>query len=435
MEEIRGWLSGSKGQRYLATGEGWFELVDTEGSPFRLNGNIDRRPARLVGERSDAGVFVVHELKMVGEVSGDRRPAFVVRPPDVVRRAGNARLAVDRLLAERGLTPIMLPTIWSVSREYGEEELGVTHTQLDDDLVLLQSPEFPMYASLAMGIGAFSCWGRSFRFEAGDTGRHLMEFEQIDIGFSLGDLPEMMTLVEDIVRVTAKEIGVAVSLQAFPTKLPEQSQTGAAFGMSVYEFHRRVPPAATELVIRRLGAVGAQVEVISDDPLTLAVTTSDSAIETRVSEVIDSTRRILTSELPPMELRPWWRTPLPLTWEDDEDAERSEYQIRAITSARTTGPDGSTWAAEAELYIGDLEVGHAGVFADHDTFLQNIADAGVSPSRYDWLVPMLRDAPPGMIKVGIGWERLVTALIGGQPADAQLFPRLGGGRLRQELPI
>lgn len=80
MEEIRGWLSGSKGQRYLATGEGWFELVDTEGSPFRLNGNIDRRPARLVGERSDAGVFVVHELKMVGEVSGDRRPAFVVRP-------------------------------------------------------------------------------------------------------------------------------------------------------------------------------------------------------------------------------------------------------------------------------------------------------------------------------------------------------------------
>ena len=435
VEEIRGWLSGSKGQRYLATDEGWFELVDSEGGSWHVNGDIDRRPARLLGERLGAGVFAVYKLKVIGDVSCAQRPAFVVRPPDVVRKAGNARLAVDRLLAERGFSRLMLPTLWSVSREYGQEELGVTHSQLSKNLVLLQSPEFPMYAALAMGIGAFYCWGRSFRFEADDAGRHLMEFEQIDIGLSLGDLPEMMSLVEDVVRVTAKELGVTVSGCAFPKKAPQQHTVVNTSDASVYKFHHRVPQLAIDLVVRRLRGLGAKVEVISDTPPTLVVATSDPAVEVQVSKEFDSAHRILNSAQSPIELHPWWRTPLSLRWDDENDAERSEYRIRAITSARTKGPDGSDSLAEAELYIDDLEVGHAGMFADYRTFLQNLEDAGAPLSRYDWLLPMLQDAPPGMVKVGIGWERLVTALLGGQVAEAQLFPRNGRGHLHQNFPI
>jgi hypothetical protein len=53
----------------------------------------------------------------------------------------------------------------------------------------------------------------------------------------------------------------------------------------------------------------------------------------------------------------------------------------------------------------------------------------VHDDRFAWLLPMLDSAPPGMAKVGIGWERLLGALLGGaEPARFQLFPRSGTGQ-------
>jgi hypothetical protein len=194
-----------------------------------------------------------------------------------------------------------------------------------------------------------------------------------------------------------------------------------------------MPSEAVDLVVRRLRQVGADARIVEQSPATLAVIASDRAIASKAAEVIDKVERIMGA-LPQAPLRPWWRSPLSWGWEDELASARSEHKIRAITSARTQDENGVDCAAEAELYVDGIEVAHAGIFADRETFLRNLSEAGAPPSRYEWLVPVLQGAPPGMVKVGIGWERLVASLVRDiAPSDVQLFPRLGSGQLLSPL--
>lgn len=434
MEELRGWLSGSKGRRYLATDEGWFELFHPDGRSWSINGDSDRRPARLSGERMDRARFAVHRVLNVG-TAGSRRPPFVVTPPPTLRLAARARAAVERELQSRGIPQVMLPSLWTSAREYGEQEMSLAHADLAEELVLLQSPEFPMYAALAMGVGAFYCWGRSYRIETVESVRHLMEFEQLDIGFTHAALPEMLELVESLVRVAANELGADVADEPFVVCSNKNAPDHGA-GMSLVRLHPSVPPAAVDLIVRRLWQIGANARIVEQSPPIVAVDAHEDAVAAEAAKVIDSVNRIMASELPRPPLRPWWRSPLSLVWEDELDSTRSEHKIRAITSARMRGEMGEEHAEEAELYVDDVEIAHAGLLADRETFLRNLRDAAAPPDRYEWLIPLLESAPPGMVKVGVGWERLVAALLRDvAPTDVQLFPRLGSGRLLRPLPF
>lgn len=430
MEELRGWLSGSKGQRYLATDEGWFELVNPDGSSWTLQGDFDRQSASLLGERVTSTRFMVRDVKRRATRAG-QRPPFVATPPLAVHMASRARAAAGRFLQERGLPNVMLPTLWTVSREYGEEELSASHPAMAERLSLLQSPEFPMYATLAMGVGSFYCWGRSYRFDEAGSTQHLMEFEQIDIGFAHGELQDMLDLVEGLVRAVSSALGIMLAPESFPIRLaPEPGR--ARVGTSLVELPDSLPPEALDLILRRLREVGSEATLMQGSPTLISVTANDEDVERSAAQVLDSVRRITAGSSAITPLRPWWRSPLPLQWGEDPESSRSEYDIRAITSARVTNDLGVDWVAEAELYLDGLEIAHAGVFADLDTFLRNLDEAGTSRDRYAWLIPFLEDAPPGMVKVGIGWERLIAAILGNcTPADVQLFPRLGDGALRR----
>ena len=233
------------------------------------------------------------------------------------------------------------------------------------------------------------------------------------------------------IRVVAETLGTKLLPGRFPVQNHHTSRPMS--GISALQLHEATPSAAVEIIMRRLREVGAGVRLLDEAVPTLVIETPDEATAERAAAVMDSVERLTTNELPHAGTQPLWESPLPLEWDEREGAVQSEHKIRSLTSARVLDAAGTEWIAEAELYIRGIEVAHAGVFADHETFLRNVRDAEVPSSRHDWLVPMLEAAPPGMVKVGIGWERLVTVLAGGGDAmEAQLFPRLGSGQLLRQ---
>jgi elongation factor P--beta-lysine ligase len=420
-DSVCGWVVQDKGLRYLATDHGWLELVGDDGKPARLSGLRHGSSVRLRGRRLTRSAFVVTEVVSSGPPAA-RRPRFVVSPPDRVFLAAEARYAVDRYLHELGYPQVTLPTLWSLSREYGEEELRATHTGLGTDLYLLQSPEFTMYAAVAGGVERYYAWGRCYRYEESEpASRYLMEFEQIDIACAHLSLPEMLQLTEGVVRCVADVLGTPLAPDAFAVRAqaPDALETD---GLMLLDLPATLPTRAREVFRRRLEQVGAEVEELGDGGQ-LAVRVIGDPHE--VARIVDIAERIVGAQLPASHA-PVWRSPLPVE-PDPEDAGCSEYAEGSITSARVV-VNGRTMAEEAELYLSGYEIAHAGIFADAAQFRRNIGAAGVRDGRFDWLLPMLDHAPPRMAKVGIGWERLLGALLGGvEPAGFQLFPRSGTG--------
>lgn len=427
METLRGWLSVTKGKTYLASEKGWFELICDDNTPWSSPVVEDRNSIRISGERRDLIKFVVVSIDSMG-APVKRRPVFAINGPDIVLKASKARLAVSRFLDQRDIPEVMLPAIWTLSREYGQEEIAITHPNLKRPLFLMQSPEFPMYTALALGIGAFHCWGRCFRYEELSP-CHLMEFEQVDIGFSHGTLGEIMSLVEDIVRVVGDALGVEVTPKKYEIRASSGFNKTAIRDADerIIVFKEFVPSEAADVIVNRMRSVGAFAQILSTEPLILAVRASDSDVHNEVNRVLDSVTRIMSSQTASNTIRPWWLSEIPVRWEDPVSARISEYHIRSITSGRRTSEEGTEFTDEAELYINDVEVAHAGRFADSNEFLRNIEEGDVDSTRFSWIHPLLESAPVGMVKVGIGWERLVASLLEVDPMEVQLFPRRGNG--------
>jgi hypothetical protein len=425
---VAGWLILDKGNRYLSNDRGTISLTSADtGRPW-WRGLGTMCAVVVAGQWQDETTFQVDEVVTARPGAGQRRPRFVATPAANLYTISRARLAVDTLLHDRGLAQIFLPTIWRPSSEYGEEEIAVAHSlwSSDERPVLLQSPEFPMYAALTEGISAFYSWGRCYRYEQEATTQHLMEFEQVDIGLSFSDLAEMMALTEDIVRLVAAELGVA--LGDFQTRSPADADTSV--DASVLTFPASMPSTAFAVIGKRLEVLGVEwtdLSVAGSDTVRWALAGGE---HTDVAHVVDTVEALVTSVLGYRrpDLNPTWRTPLPRAWEDE--GQFSSYAIRGITSKRVDGS--ADLIEEAELYLAGVEVAHAGVFASGPEFDQNIADAQVPglADRYAWLRPTMDNAPPGLTKVGIGWERLVSTLLGlDSPALAQPFPRMSDGTL------
>ena len=418
--DLQGWIVRDKGLTYLASDHGWLELHDADGRPWGSAGLRHQTPVRLIGRRKGAAV-VVERLVSAGTPSA-RRPPFVVNPPDRLFLADRARRAAHEVLAADGFLGLTLPSAWTLSREYGEEELRISHSRLGRELFLLQSPEFPMYAALAGGIGRFFGWGRCFRFDEGEpASRYLMEFEQIDIGGAHMELTEMMALTERVVRAVAEAIGVPIDPGAFEVRCtPPVARDEGGTDLLVLSLPASFPSRARALVLERLHRARCTVEVLGDRDL--AVRWAGDSAEVR--RVVDAVDRIAATRSDASEA-PRWESPLPL-----EPGPGSEYTVGAITSARRTMPDGTSRAEEAELYLFGCEIAHAGLFADAAQFRANLDEAGVTDGRFDWLLALLEDAPPRMAKVGIGWERLLGSLLGGvEPASFLPFPRSGTGHV------
>lgn len=415
-----GWAVVSGGVRYLATDRGWLELVDNAGLPFHHPDLRDGRSLRVSGRPLDDVRFLVEKID-TSSAGSSTAPRFVTRPPTSIYRASEARLAVDRFLAEAGYPQVFLPAMWLPSREYGEDEFEVSYCGDPLGLVLLQSSELPMFALLAEGVERFQSWTRCFRHESERSPQHLIEFEQLVFGSSHTTLDEIMDLTEAIVSVVAASLGVPATPPAWRSAEPPWARATE----SAVEIPSAVPVAAVKVLQVRLEALGAVVSIETHPDGQALVVRGVAAEHSATAEAyLASARRIFgAAGANDVSLR-WW-APLPRRWLPEEES-ASAHPIRSITAAMIEGGafDGSDAIDEAELFLNGAEVAHAGIFADTAGLIRNLEDASAPVERYGWLVDRLESAPPLLATVGIGWERLIGALLGEPEIDAlQAYPK------------
>lgn len=452
MERMAGWLIRDKGTDYLATMRGWIEL---EGVP---RGLPREAPAMVFGERTEPTRLTVAKIEVDASAAAGtrRRPRLAVRPAGHLSTASRLRRAAREWLVERGFDEIALPMIWARSEEYGAEEFQLRHSRIGDiDLRILQSPEFPLYTALAEGLDRSFTFGRCFRYEAGDgaasSEHYLMEFEQLVFATTFEGLGDCMVRVEELIRALAKAVGVDLDDVDFLVSAPEGMSDVTTNGRAV-ELERVAlftvpatwPAAARRILLDRLEQAGASVIVLDgdDDAMQRGGTEVRLAVETgedlaaAVHRILDTAASYVMpggqiSAAVALQWNPAWEAYLPLEWREGEQSE-SAYPVRSITSRRETDADGNERIADAELYLKGIEVAHVRAYADRAQFEGNLGKAGITDpeGRFGYLLTALESAPPGMVGMFIGWERLLTVLEGLLATqDAQLYPRDGTGRL------
>ncbi|WP_158299787.1 amino acid--tRNA ligase-related protein [Glycomyces paridis] len=451
MERLAGWLIRDKGTDYLATMRGWIEL---DGVPRGL----PRETAAVVfGTRTEAARFTVEKIEADAAGSGARRrPRLAVRPAGHLSSAARLRRTARAWLEERGFEEIVLPMAWARSEEYGAEEFRLSHSRIGDlDLRVLQSPEFPLYTALAEGLDRSYTFGRCMRFESGDgaaaSEHYLMEFEQLVFATTFEGLGACMAQVEDLVRTLSKAAGVDLGEVDFTVSAPQGMPDVAATGRQVpleqvtlFTVPATWSAAARRVLVERLERAGAAVIVLEGEEsalerpgaeVRLAIEAGEADAAT-VHRVLDTAASYVMpgADVPAavaLQWNPAWEAYLPLSWGEGEGG-GSAYPVRSITSRRETGPDGGERIADAELYLKGIEVAHVRAYANRDQFEENLRLAGIEDAqeRYGYLSEALESAPPGMVGMFIGWERLLTVLEGLLSTQrAQLYARDGVGRL------
>ncbi|WP_298229609.1 amino acid--tRNA ligase-related protein [Gryllotalpicola sp.] len=419
---VSGWIVASGGKRYLATDSGWFELLTAAGTTYKAPELRDGIPAKLLGSFSGPTTFLVDDVLSAGtRPSGP--PRFAVHPSQVLKRMSSVRAAIERHLQELGLTYVMLPSVWTPSREYGEDEYALTYKGSETGLIFLQSDEFPLYGLLADGFGPFYSWGRCLRHESAASRMHLFEFEQLNIGAPHTSLPEMMAIVESVVLVAADVLGVKISRNFERSKVPPESGLRAG-DLDTLLVPENTPQAAIDVLLRGIRDVGGVVSLEGTPTGRVVRLAADQAENERARARLQTAARVFDANNSGELSTRWW-THMPRGWLEAEETP-SDHGVRSITGARSAEPafDGSDAIEECELYIDGVEVAHAGILATAEEFQENVLDAGAPRHHYQWLVEKLDKAPPSMAKVGIGWERLVAALVGGPDlSEFQVYSR------------
>ncbi|MCM0638962.1 amino acid--tRNA ligase-related protein [Cellulomonas wangsupingiae] len=449
-----GWLIRDKGQHYLATSRGWFTLTDVPRGygtevPARVRGTLDGMTVRV--EELRVGVLAA--------TPAPRRPDHVVHGRTELSEASRLRLEAQQWLAGRGYTHVTLPHVWFRTEEYGATEYALGHPALGarDDLRLLQSPELPLFFALAEGLEPCWTFARCYRHEVvhdpDRDGNYLLEFEQLVVGASHTSLEELMRAAQDLVAHLAARVGVTITDDHYRV-LDGRGASGAAGtvtldDLQLFSIPSSWPARARELLTDRLRDAGARLyRLDSDGPSALEqddpVTGTGGEVRLGALPAADDggrVRRILdvagtmagagddVDRLVALQWNPTWSMHPDLQWGDGEQSD-SSLAVRSFTSARTTTPDGRTVIRDAELHLGGVEVVHVREYAAVDDLAKQAADAGAA-ADLGYLNRSGEVAPPGMVGLFVGWERLVAVLCGLSGVDRTLlFPRGGDGTLR-----
>lgn len=463
-----GWLIQDKGQYYLMTEVGWIQLVGLDRERLRQTGLAPESPVRVSGTRLDSVTMDVAEIDGTGigpERADGRRPYFAVHPVSALHTGSALRGEAHAWLRDHGYPEIILPTVWRRSEEYGVEEFRLAHSAMPAGgapLVLLQSSEFALMTALAQGISRIFTFGRCYRFEEnprlGLEGDYLIEFEQLVVATAFTTLEDMMRLTEQLLSHLAGTVGQALRPDDF-YRLPAAGGAAAGSGGTpgIEELVLFAVPdgwnaKALRLMIDRLRSAGATVypmdarEGLTGPDAQLPETAMPGSRwavapgpdATTVRHILDISanasagRRAGAGGNGQSQWNPTWNVHPTLRWGDGEGF-GTRHRTRSITSRRVKDADGVDRIADAELYIAGREVAHVREYASVEQFRENLKLAGVEDMEhcYDYLYGPLEIAPPGMIGIFIGWERLLSVLTGNESAaDAQLLPRSGDGERR-----
>lgn len=452
--DLAGWLVREKGRYLLGTGTRWHQLTSVP------DGSGHDRPVRVRARLLPDGDLDVIDVRPPQGPAVSGPPVLVRSPKDHLLVADRLRARAGEWLREQGYPYVTLPQAWFRTEEYGEREFRLDHALLSQDLRLLQSPELPLYQALAMGLGSCHTFGRCFRHEVvhdpDAEGTYLMEFEQLVVGLSVSDLRSAVRLAQDLVIALAAEVGVRLSDSSFVTTdlLAAAGATQAPPALDDVDL-LTIPASwssqAVQVLAQRLESVGAEVYLCADDTL---VPLRTSELRERAGATLrlalrpdparrEETRRVLdvvttmtgavgasVADSVALAWNPTWQVHPSLDW-TDEERKGSDLSVRSFTSRWLQGPHGMA-IADAELHLGGVEVVHVREYADVDDLISQAAYAGAL-GEYDYVKPYSDAAPPGLVGVFFGWERLTGVLAGAKDAHQMLvFPRNGNAEL--ELP-
>ncbi|WP_416485588.1 amino acid--tRNA ligase-related protein [Streptomyces sp. CL12] len=467
-DSATGWLIADKGQFFLMTDAGWLELKKVSRPRLKDFGVVPESAVAVHGRRLSATEFEVHRMRGTGSARPpeppSRRPHFAVHPVDSLLTGSRLRGEVHNWARGQGFPEIVLPSVWRRSEEYGVEELRLAHGKLrgDKELILLQSPEFPLWTALAHGVGKLFTFGRCFRYEEyprpGFEGDYLIEFEQLVLARSFTTVDAMIALAEDLIRHLLESLGQNLEGVDFYRLLPaglaadgEHGRPGPRTGLApgiddllLFTVPGNWNTRALGLLLGQLSTAGARVHrmdparglACADDWESGPAGGSRWAIEPgeqrpRVERILDIAGGMSDAGQRAARSRwnPTWNMYPPLRWGPGEGVE-NRHLTRSITSSRIKDSAGTEYITDAELYVAGREVAHIREYADADQFRENLKLAGVGhmEGNYDYLLRALESAPSGLVGVYFGWERLLSVLTGQETAaQGQLFPRYGDG--------
>jgi tRNA synthetases class II (D, K and N) len=444
--EFAGWLIRDKGQYYLMTDRGWLELLDLTRTDLAAAGVQPESPAHVRGQLVNPVSVRVESIRGAAlAAAAPRRPYFAVNPLSSPHLASNLRGLVHQWLRDQNFPELPLPNVWTRSEEYGLEEFQLGHELLPaGKLRLLQSPEFAAWTALAEGVERFFTFGRCFRYEdnprPGYEGDYLIEFEQLVIARSFSTVAEMVDLTEDLILMICAELKVAIDksefLRAGPRGLAEFTLPG---GLGIEDVALFTVPvgwnSAAQRVLRgRLLAAGARIHELGEAGRWWVELGAEPPAVRRVLDIAAGYAAPAggqpASDAAFRQWNPTWNCYPPLAWRDGEGV-GTAHGTRSITSRVTRAADGTDRICDAELYLAGREVVHVREYADAAQFLDNIRRAGIPDAEpwYGYLFESLRAAPSGLVGIYVGWERLLSVLMGTEDAASlQAFPRQGDGR-------
>jgi hypothetical protein len=430
------------GRSSLVSDRGTLDLVGLPKEAERMSGFV-----KVVGDLVAGSRLEVSSIEHVGDAHPTRLPHYYGGRADMIRRASRLRSAARHHLENAGLDEVFLPSAWPRTDELDGAEIRLVHESLDEqELHLQRFPELPAFMALATGLSDWYSFGRCWRAQPEfDTPArdNLLEFEQLTVGRAGWSMTEMLDFATALVTSVAAAAGHTMSRAdvehrdlrvtqfaegRFSRRVDVPAQWGPRARETLTQHLRRL---GCDCVSERSGGASDAPAIFASEAEVLSVS-GPSEQAGHVDAILRTVRALEISEdiddLRTLSLHPTWVVHPPLMLSDRVSGIIG-YRARSLTTARTSGPDG-THMVHADLVLGGLDVGHASLYADLADLRANIDEGGGADVDLSYVVEALECAPPALGVVSLGWERLCSVLLSGRDSsEVQPFSRLSIGGL------
>ncbi len=333
-----------------------FELVSRSGSPLPLDVS-EKVPAEL-------------DTRLDARFLDARRP----RVTAVFQIRSMVTRTVHEFLFSRGFINITSPKIVAAATEGGTELFPIAY--FEKEAFLNQSPQLYKQMMMAAGFEKVFEVGPIFRAEEHNTTKHLNEATSIDIEVSFSDHHGVMSLLEELVAHTYRDVGnhCQGALEALGIKELLTPKT---------PFPRLSYGEAIELAA---GKTGESIQYGDD-----IGTTAEKAIGEQMGEhyfIVDW----------PTAIKPYYAMP----YEQNPEISKAFDLMHP----------------RMELSSGAQRV------HDHDLLVRQIQSKGLNPENFGFYLEPFRYGMPPHAGWGLGAERLVMTMLSlGNIREAILFPR------------
>ncbi|WP_327105957.1 amino acid--tRNA ligase-related protein [Nonomuraea glycinis] len=389
---------------------------------------------------------------------------------DLLRAADRAVTVARSHLAEHYFVEANTPQLWRATREYGEPELRVTDSaDPESGSWLQQSPTVPAMLCAIGGIDRAFQFSRCFRTEASASPLKAYEFTQLNLAVTFTSVEEQFRLLEGLFETVSSALGRPswgkapfpvidhdACIRRFGSDTPDYRYAafptpvldGGPLGRPGQRIRALVVPgcdadiahALRGMAERHLGAeavfqhdsdgsgtLGAMISgLVPAGPVALVGCVDGARAEAFVRMLAQALYPLVTNERPPA-FGPVWIRRQPFL--SDEKKEEHAHHSRCLFGRRL-GPEGEL-SDSYDLVVNGVELlSGSQNEVDHGQALKNFSDAGVTDPEetYGYYLDALRFGAPPLHNTSIGWERLMSLLLGVPMRDVMIMPKTGSGQ-------